>query len=116
LALYPALCLVRVPAADVRERDLDTDTALDQLRDLLERAAELARRVLHARRRRVARGVRALQDLDRCERAIRRAAHHTARLRLVHARERLLERRVAAARHAETRQVLDRQRWMPAAQ
>ena len=40
LALRRALVDVRVPAADVGERDLEADVRLDQLRDLPQRLAE----------------------------------------------------------------------------
>ena len=49
LPLHPSLRLVRVPPADVRERDLDAHAALDELGDLLHSAAEVAGRVLDAR-------------------------------------------------------------------
>ena len=49
LALRRALVDVRVPAADVRERDLEADVGLRQLRDLLQRLAE--RRCADSRRR-----------------------------------------------------------------
>ena len=48
LALRRALVDVRVPAADVRERDLEADVGLDELRDLLQRLAERRARIVGA--------------------------------------------------------------------
>ncbi len=48
LSLRAALVDVRVPAAELRECDLEADVGLRELRDLLQRLAERAARVLGA--------------------------------------------------------------------
>jgi hypothetical protein len=96
----------RPPPADISERDLETDVRLDQLHDLPERGAELAVRVLHARRGRVVGGQLA-ERRDRVEGLAARRSHHVPLRRSVHPLEGRLERRIG---HAEAREVRDRQR------
>ena len=76
LALRRTLVDVRVPAADIRERDLEADVGLDELRDLSERLAERRARVVGAVLRLILRRVGDLQHLHRVERVSTGAAQN----------------------------------------
>ena len=56
-----------VPTGTIRERDLESDIGFDQLRNLQQRTAEPALRVVDAGRRPVLRGIGAFEHLDRVE-------------------------------------------------
>src|SRR5207244_9630581 len=76
LALARALVHVRVPAADVGERDLEADVRLRELGDLLQRLTERAPRIVGAVGRLILRRFGGLQYLDRVERLASGAVEH----------------------------------------
>ena len=76
LALCRALVDVRVPAAEVGERDLEADVRFGQLRDLPERLAERAAWIVGAVLGLVLRRIGHLEHLDRVERLTARAVQH----------------------------------------
>lgn len=106
---------MRVPAADVGEGDLDADAAPDELRDLLERAAELAGRVLHAARRAVLLRVDGAQQARGLEGVVGGAGDDVTGRIAVDPLERLLRGRAARLADAEPLEVRNRERRRTAA-
>ena len=97
LAGRAALIDVRVPPAHVGERDLESDVALDELRDLLEALAELRLRIVRTVLRLVLLRIRRAQHLHRLEHLLPGAVDEVGRSGAV---QRLEARHLVAAGRA----------------
>ena len=113
LPLAPALVDVRVPPGDVRERHLQAQVPLDELRDLLQRPPQPAPRVLRVVRRPILRRIRLPQQLYRLEgflRGRRQQARRRAGVQLFEGAGEAVARRSLGRAQPERLQVVDRER------